>query len=207
MTSHRRPGGFDHDNDIAGPANDAATRGGACCRMGDTGGSDIVRVAATLVSAAVIIAALYYGQDILIPLAFAFLIGFALNPPVMWLRRRGLHKVIAIATVMTVVLVLLASLFLVLGTQLRSLGEQLPTYQSTIHGKFNDLKAQFKAPGMLDGALNAIASLQKEVEAVQGAEAQRVEIVSGPSTSCRSLWCGSGVSSSRWLRPASSLFS
>ncbi|MGE7468615.1 AI-2E family transporter [Bosea sp. NPDC003192] len=158
----------------------------------DTGASDIVRVAATLVSAAVIIAALYYGQDILIPLAFAFLIGFALNPLVMWLRRRGLPKVIAIATVMTVVLVLLGGLFLVLGTQLRSLGEQLPTYQSTIHGKINDLKAQFRAPGMLDGALNAIASLQKEVEAVQGSEAQRVEVVSAPGTQLQValIWLG-----------------
>ena len=159
---------------------------------GDLGGADIVRVAAALVSAAVIIAALYYGQDILIPLAFAFLIGFALNPPVVWLRRRGLPKVIAIAVVMTVVLILLASLFLVLGTQLRSLGEQLPTYQSTIHGKLNDLKAQFKAPGMLDSALNAIASLQKEVEAVQGAQAQRVEVVAAPGTQLQValVWLG-----------------
>jgi predicted PurR-regulated permease PerM len=159
---------------------------------GDAGGSDIVTVAATLVSAAVIIAALYYGQDILIPLAFAFLIGFALNPPVMWLRRRGLPKVVAIATVMTVVLVLLGGLFLVLGTQLRSLGEQLPTYQSTMQGKLNDLKAQFKAPGMLDGALNAIASLQKEVEAVQGSEAQRVEVVPAPGTQLQVglIWLG-----------------
>lgn len=162
---------------------------------GDPGGSDIVIVAATLVSAAVIIAALYYGQDILIPLAFAFLIGFALNPPVMWLRRRGLPKVIAIAVVMTVVLVLLAGLFLVLGTQLRSLGEQLPTYQSTINGKFNDLKAQFRAPGLFDGALNAIASLQKEVEAAQGAAAQRVEIVPAPGTQLQAAlgWLGAAL--------------
>lgn len=158
----------------------------------DLAGADIVKVAAALVSAAVIIAALYYGQDILIPLAFAFLIGFALNPPVLWLRRRGLPKVIAIVAVMTVVLVLLAGLFLVLGTQVRSLGEQLPSYQSTIHNKLNDLKAQFRAPGMLDGALNAIASLQKEVESVQGAGAQRVEIVPAPGTQMQValVWLG-----------------
>lgn len=158
----------------------------------DSSGSDIVRVAATLVSAAVILAALYYGQDVLIPLAFAFLIGFALNPPVMWLRRRGLPKVVAIATVMTFVMVLLGCLFLILGTQLRSLGEQLPTYQSTIHGKIDDLKAQFRAPGMLDSALNAIASLQKEVEAVQGTQAQRVEVVSAPGTQLQValVWLG-----------------
>lgn len=159
---------------------------------GVTGGGDVVTVAATLVSATVIIAALYYGQDVLIPLAFAFLIGFALNPPVMWLRRRGVPKVIAIVTVMTVVLVLLAGLFVVLGTQLRSLGEQLPTYQSTINSKFNDLKAQLRAPGIFDSALNAIASLQKEVEAVQGATAQRVEVVPAPGTQLQValVWLG-----------------
>ena len=37
---------------------------------------DVVKVAAGLVSAAVIIAGLYYGRDILIPLAIAFLILF-----------------------------------------------------------------------------------------------------------------------------------
>ncbi|RXT54886.1 histidine kinase [Bosea sp. Tri-44] len=160
--------------------------------LGEAGSADIVKVAATLVSAAVIIAALYYGQDILIPLAFAFLIGFALNPPVMWLRRGGVPKVISIIAVMTVVLVLLAGLFVVLGTQLRSLGEQLPTYQSTINSKFNDLKAQFKAPGIFDSALNAIASLQKEVEAVQGATAQRVEVVPAAGTQMQValVWLG-----------------
>lgn len=162
---------------------------------GHVGGSDILTVAATLVSAAVIIAALYYGQDILIPLAFAFLIGFALNPPVMWLRRRGVPKVVSIIAVITVMLVLLAGLFLVLGTQLRSLGEQLPTYQSTIQGKLNDLKAQFRAPGMLDGALNAISSLQKEVEAAQGAGVQRVEVVPAPGTQLQValVWIGAAL--------------
>ena len=51
---------------------------------------DVTRLAAALVSAAVIIAGLYYGRDILIPLAVAFLITFALNVPVTWLVRRGL---------------------------------------------------------------------------------------------------------------------
>ena len=163
--------------------------------LGDPGGTDIVTVAATLVAAAVIIAALYYGQVILIPLAFAFLIGFALNPPVMWLRRRGVPKVLAIIVVMTVVLLFLACLVLVLGGQLRSLAEQLPTYQSTIHGKLTDLKAQFKAPGLFEGALNAIASLQKEVADVQGTPAQRVEIVPAPGTQLQValVWLGAAL--------------
>lgn len=157
-------------------------------------GADIVKMAATLLCAAITIAALYYGRDILIPLAFAFLIGFALNPPVTWLRRRGLPRPVAIAAVMSVVLVLLAGLVLVLGTQLRSLGEQLPTYQSTIQGKFSDLRKQLKAPGFLDSALKAMDSVQKEVEATQEAIAtpQRVEIVPAPTTQLQValVWLG-----------------
>ena len=53
---------------------------------------DFVRVAAALVSSAVILAGLYFGREILIPLAIAFLITFALNPPVTWLARLGLPR-------------------------------------------------------------------------------------------------------------------
>jgi predicted PurR-regulated permease PerM len=51
---------------------------------------DIVKVAAALVSGGVLLAGLYYGRQILIPLAIAFLISVALNPPVTWLARLGL---------------------------------------------------------------------------------------------------------------------
>lgn len=145
---------------------------------------DAVRTAAALISAAVVIAGLYYGRDILIPLAFAFLIGFALSPPVMWLRRRGLPKVVAVASVMTVVLVLLAGLVLVLGAQVRSLSEQLPTYQSTIQTKLADLRAQLKAPGIFDGALKTVDIVQKEVEPAKDStgSVQRVEVVPAPGS-------------------------
>jgi hypothetical protein len=48
---------------------------------------DIVKVAAALVTVTILLAGLYYGRDILVPLAIAFLITFALNPPVIWLVR------------------------------------------------------------------------------------------------------------------------
>jgi predicted PurR-regulated permease PerM len=158
---------------------------------------DPVRTAATLVSAAVIIAALYFGRDILIPLAFAFLIGFALNPPVNWLRRRGVPKIAAVAAVMTIVLVLLAGLVLMLGSQVRSLSEQLPTYQSTIQKKLSDLRAELKAPGIFDGALRTVDLVQKEVEPAKdaGPPAQRVEVVPAPGSQIETalVWVGRAV--------------
>src|SRR5262245_11725067 len=112
---------------------------------------DMVKVAAGLVSGAVIIAALYYGRDILIPLAIAFLITFALNPPVTWLVRRGLPRLLATSLVMAVVVCALAGLGIILGAQVRSIAVELPTYQSTILTKLENLRQGLKAPGSFDG--------------------------------------------------------
>ena len=149
---------------------------------------DVVRISATLVSAAVIIAALYYGQDVLIPLVCAFLISFALNPPVAWLSRRGVPRIVSVIAVMIMIVAVLASMVGVLGSQLRSLSQELPTYQWTIRTKLADLRTQLKAPGFLEGALETVETVQKEVKAndkppaATAAEAgpQRVEIVPTP---------------------------
>jgi predicted PurR-regulated permease PerM len=146
---------------------------------------DVVKAAATLLSAAIVIAALYYGRDILIPLACAFLISFALSPPVAWLVRLGLPRILSIVLVMAMLLASLAGLGLVLASQLRSLSQDLPSYQSTMRAKLSALKAELKAPGMFDGALETIESVQKEVKEAAPAEVtpdapQRVEVVSPP---------------------------
>ena len=65
-----------------------------------------------LVSVAVIVAALYFGRDLLMPLALAILVGFVLDPMVSWLKRRGVPRALAVAiVVMATVALLLASAF------------------------------------------------------------------------------------------------
>ena len=93
---------------------------------------DMVKVAAALVSAAVLLAGLYFGRQILIPLAIAFLITFALNPPVTWLARLGLPRLLATCLVMITVGFALVGLGVILGAQVRSIAVELPAYQSTI---------------------------------------------------------------------------
>jgi predicted PurR-regulated permease PerM len=148
---------------------------------------DIRRAAAVLVSAAVIIAGLYYGRDILIPLAVAFLITFALNPPVTWLVRQRLPRMLATSLVMAVVVCTLAGLGVILGAQVRSIAVELPAYQSTILTKLSDLRQSLKAPGLFDGLLKTVESVQKEVESkeskpVDGPVPQRVEVVPAQQT-------------------------
>lgn len=137
---------------------------------------DVVTVAATLVSAAVVICALYFGREVLIPLACAFLISFALNPLVSWMVRVGIPRVAAVIAVMTMIVFLLAGLVLVLGAQVRSLSQELPSYQYTIRGKIDDLRAQFKIPAGLGSAIEAVKEDEEEAPAKVD-NPQRVEIV------------------------------
>ncbi|WP_312014977.1 AI-2E family transporter [Bradyrhizobium sp. AUGA SZCCT0160] len=146
-----------------------------------------MKVAAALVSAAVLLAGLYYGREILIPLAIAFLITFALNPPVTWFVRLGLPRLLATSLVMVTVVCALVGLGVVLGAQVRSIAVELPAYQSTILTKLSDLRQNLKAPGMFDGVLTTVERLQKEVQSkddkpADGPVPQRVEIVPTPQT-------------------------
>src|SRR5687767_12703945 len=95
-----------------------------------SGELDIRKVAAGLVSAAVIVAALSSARDILIPLATAFLITFALSPPVTGLVRLSLPRLPATSLVMVTVVCILVGLGIILGAQVRSIAVELPAYQS-----------------------------------------------------------------------------
>lgn len=142
----------------------------------------IVEVAAALVTAVIILGVLYYGRDVLLPLAIAFLITFALSPPVTWLGRLGLPRVVSTSVVMVTLVCALAGMAVVLGAQVRSLAVELPNYQSTMLTKLADLRDSLKAPGIFDGALKTAERVLKEVDskdtsAPDGPAPQRVEIV------------------------------
>ena len=148
---------------------------------------DVVKIAAALVSASILLAGLYYGREILIPLAIAFLITFALNPPVTWLARLGLPRLLATSLVIVTVVCALVGLGAILGAQVRSIAVELPAYQSTILTKLADLRQNLKAPGLFDGVLKTVERVQKEVELkddkpAEGPLPQRVEIVPTPQT-------------------------
>src|SRR5487761_1149039 len=79
-----------------------------------------------VVVAVVVIAALYLGRVVLIPVTLAMLLSFLLTPLVDLLRRLRLGRVLSV--LLTVVLALFAILALgtAIGTQVAHLGRQLP---------------------------------------------------------------------------------
>ena len=117
-----------------------------------------------LFSATVVIAALYLGREILMPLAMAFLLGFVLDPLVVRLKRWGLPRSVAVIIVVVVTLAVIAVAGLLLSRQVSALSAELPTYQSNIQSKLRDFRTRVNAPGMFDGAMKTFEAAQKEVE-------------------------------------------
>ncbi|WP_083745318.1 AI-2E family transporter [Variovorax sp. KK3] len=117
-----------------------------------------------LLSGSVIVAALYFGRDILIPLALAFLLGFVLDPLVTLLKRRGLPRAPAVIVVVAFALGMVGLAAVFLGHQVSTLSAQLPTYQTNIKTKLQNLRESANRPGMFDGALRTFDTLKKEVE-------------------------------------------
>lgn len=125
-----------------------------------------------LLIASVIIAALYFGRDILIPLALAVLLGFLLDPAVSLLKRWGLPRMAATLLVVALSLGALTGMGFYLGKQVQSLSADLPTYQNTIKQKLRNLRTLSSGPGAWDGALKTYNAVEGEISAAS-AQAER----------------------------------
>jgi predicted PurR-regulated permease PerM len=144
-----------------------------------------IRVFVSLGIAALVIAALYFGRPVLVPLALALLLSFVLNPVVMRLKRWGLPKVISVVSVVAAALLVLGVAGLFVGNEVRVLSAELPSYQSNIRGKLRGLRAQIRAPGMFEGARKTFDVVQSEVAAAAAESAngkrkpavQKVQVV------------------------------
>ena len=144
------------------------------------------RLLVSMITAALVIAALYYGRAILMPLFLAFLLGFMLDPLVMRLKRWGLPRVYAVVTVTLGALAALGLAALFLGNQVSALSAQLPTYQSNIQHKLRELRTTAGQPGLFDGAVRTFDAVQREVNKAaatrSGPAVQRVQVEERPPT-------------------------
>ncbi len=98
-------------------------------------------LAAPLVIAAVIVAALYFGREILIPIAIAVLLSFVIGPLVALLRKLRLGRIPSVGVAVLLLLTVVAGLGGLIGMQVADLSTGLPRYQRTIAQKAENLKA------------------------------------------------------------------
>ena len=103
-----------------------------------------------LIAAAIIIAGLYYGRELLMPLALAILLGFVLDPLVTKLKRWGLPRAAAVAAVMLVTFAIAAGTASFVASHLKLLAADLPIYQSNVMTKIHGFQESLREPGLLD---------------------------------------------------------
>ena len=110
------------------------------------------------------VAALYFGQDIFIPLAIAVLLTFALAPLVSILRKIHIPRA---AGAVAVVLGAFASIVIfgaVVLSQLGTLAQNLPIYQSNIESKIKLIKDANIGEGLFDRVSALLERLGREIQ-------------------------------------------
>ena len=137
-----------------------------------------LRLATGLVIASIVILALYYGRDMLIPLALALLFGFLLDPAVSRLKRWGLPRMAAAIIVVMIALGAIGGMGMYLGSQVQQLSADLPTYQTTIRDKLRGLRKNANMPSAWDGVFKTYNTVEKEISNTDGpaARVQKVEV-------------------------------
>jgi len=113
------------------------------------------------------ITALYLGRSLLMPLAFAALLAFVLDPVVSGLRRWRVPHALAVGLVMTLTMAAVGGGAVLLGQQVVALSQDLPTYQSIIRKKLRNLRPDADSSQILSDASRVIGMVEGELNAVR----------------------------------------
>ena len=107
---------------------------------------------------------LYFGREIIIPIALAILLSFVLAPVVGLLQRIRVPRGLAVVSVVILAFALIFALGSLLASQLTQLAGDLPRYQSTISEKIQLFRDTTAGRGTLERASGVLKDLSKELD-------------------------------------------
>jgi predicted PurR-regulated permease PerM len=116
-----------------------------------------------LLIATIVISALYFGSEILLPLALAILLSFVLTPPLLLLRRMKVPRVLAVGLLVSFAFVIIAGLGWLISREVTQLAADLPGYQTTLSGKIQSLRDSTTSSPALTKAGNVLSNLQNQL--------------------------------------------
>ena len=138
----------------------------------------------TLLVIALVVATLYLGSDILVPIALSVLLTFVLTPIVTRLERLRLGRVTSVLAVVVLVFAGIAGFGTVVGGQIGDLADNLPSYQQNLHAKLDSLRSSVASAGkggVVQQATEAFRDLKQGLEQVTG------DTPPAPTTAARAL--------------------
>ncbi|GAC1333262.1 MAG: AI-2E family transporter [Bradyrhizobium sp.] len=124
----------------------------------------LLSAVATAILAVIIIMMLYFGREIIIPIALAILLSFVLAPLVGLLQRIRVPRGLAVVSVVLFAFALIFAMGSLLASQLTQLAGDLPRYQSTISEKIQSFRDTRAGRGTLERASGMLKDLGKELD-------------------------------------------
>jgi predicted PurR-regulated permease PerM len=117
----------------------------------------------TIIIVAAVIAALYFGHDVLVPIALAVLLSFVLAPVAAILARLQIGRVASVLLAVTLAFAILVGLGAIIGKQIAQLGENLPDYQIVVAKKVEALRSSSFGKGLAEKAADALKGLDNNL--------------------------------------------
>jgi len=114
--------------------------------------------------AALIIAALYFGREIFVPVALAVLLSFVLAPFVMRLHSWRVPRTVSVLVVVFIGFSIIFSLGGLMVSQTTRLAGKLPGYQQTLSDKIESLRGLMGGSGTLEQASTVLKELGTELQ-------------------------------------------
>ncbi|MFO7478873.1 MAG: AI-2E family transporter, partial [Methyloceanibacter sp.] len=133
-----------------------------------------------LLIGAIVIAGLYVGREVLLPLALAILLSFVLTPPLLALRRIKVPRVLAVGLVVTAAFAVILALGWLMSREATNLAADLPNYRATLSAKIESLRAGTGESKVLKQAGEVLSQLQAEL-AAPSAEAPPEPAIGSPA--------------------------
>ena len=124
----------------------------------------VIYVAAYAVTAAIIIAALYVGSEVIQPLALAALLSFVLAPVIRAFSKAGLGKTVSVILAVALALGVLTGLSFMMAKQITSLAGDVPKYEQNLREKIQAIKAYTVTSGAVQKASDTLEDLKEELQ-------------------------------------------
>src|ERR1700693_241782 len=118
----------------------------------------------TLLFAVVIVACLYIGREVLVPMALAVLMSFVLAPLVDLLQRWYVPRSLSVIVVVLLAFAAVFSLGALMISQVNQLAGDLPRYQSTLREKIQSLRGAAAGTSTLERASEVLQNLSQEID-------------------------------------------
>ena len=123
----------------------------------------LVTGVAAAILAALIVAALYFGRDVFVPVALSILLSFVLAPLVRTLQDFRVPRAISVIGVVLLAFSIIFAIGGVIATQMTQLAGELPRYESNMRAKIQSLRGTAAANNTLERAADVLQDLGKEL--------------------------------------------